>query len=196
MIQRLLMVGAPGSGKGTVGQVVADRLGVPHISSGQLLRASMAAGDPYGIGALVSEGALVPDDIVAKVVGERLQDGYVLDGYPRAVGQARHLDAVLEPVGRGIQVVLELDVDDDEVRARLVRRARLEGRPDDDPPTVDSRLVTYHEVTEELLAHYRSRIRRVDGTGTPDEVVERACAVLGLPAPDGSGTQGAPDPGR
>jgi len=179
VIQRVLMVGAPGSGKGTAGHVVADRLGVPHISSGQLLRASMASGDPYGIGVLVSQGALVPDDVVAKVVGERLEDGYVLDGYPRSVDQARHLDAVLEPLGRGIQVVLELDVADEEVRARLVRRAGLEGRPDDDPPTVDQRLLTYHEVTEELLAHYAGRVRRIDGTGTPEEVVERALAALG-----------------
>jgi adenylate kinase len=176
--RRLLLMGPPGSGKGTIGRALSAWLSVGHVSSGQLLRASVAAGDPYGIGPVVAEGGFVPDEIVLRIVTERLGDGFILDGYPRTAAQAVQLDRFLEARGGRLQVVLDLDVPDDEVRARLARRAGLEGRADDNPGTVEARLVAWHREAGALRAHYRDRLRLVDAVGPPDEVVERAKAEL------------------
>jgi adenylate kinase len=176
--KRLLLIGPPGSGKGTIGVALSRWLGVDHVSSGQLLRASVAAGDPYGIGPRLAEGGFAPDEIVLRIVTERLGDGFILDGYPRTAAQAVQFDRFLDARGQPLQLVLDLDVPDDEVRARLARRAGLEGRPDDDPETVEARLATWHLEAGPLRAHHRNRLRRVDAVGPPGEVVERAKAEL------------------
>jgi adenylate kinase len=176
--RRLLLAGPPGSGKGTIGAGLSRWLGVPHVSSGRLLRATVAGGDPYGIGPRLAAGGFAPDDLVTRVVTGQLGDGFILDGYPRTAEQARLLDAVLAERGQRVQLVLVLEVPDDEVRARLARRASLEGRPDDTPDTVEARLATWHREAGPLLAHYRDRLRRLDATGPPGEVVDRAKVAL------------------
>src|SRR4051794_33727712 len=97
--RRIVLLGAPGSGKGSIGRELAGALGVPHVSSGQLLRATIADGDPYGIGVLLAGGGFAPDELVARVVGERLGDGFILDGYPRTAKQAGELDELLARSG-------------------------------------------------------------------------------------------------
>ncbi len=178
VLKHLLLVGPPGSGKGTLGPHLSDLLSVPHISSGQLLRASVDTGDPHHINEQVSRGHLVPDRVVAQVVAEYLANGFILDGYPRNVRQADELDRVLAADGRQIQLVLELVMPDDVASARLSRRARMESRSDDNPDTVAARLVTYRREAVPLLAHYADRVRRVSASGDLDEVFQRAERAL------------------
>lgn len=181
-LKHVLLVGPPGSGKGTLGPHLSELLGVPHVSSGQLLRASVAGGDPFHIGEQVSRGHMVPDRVVAQVMADHLRDGFILDGYPRNVRQAEELDRVLANDGRQVQLVLELIVPDEVASARLSRRARMESRSDDNPDTVAARLVTYRREAVPLLAHYADRVRRVNASGDLDEVFERAeRAISSLP---------------
>ncbi len=177
-LRYVLLVGPPGSGKGTVGPYLSELLGVPHVSSGQVLRASVAGGDPHQIGDQVNHGRMVPDRIVAQVMAEHLADGFILDGYPRNVRQAAELDRTLADGDRLIQLVLELIVPDEVASARLSRRARMESRSDDNPDTVAARLVTYRREAVALLAHYADRVRRVSASGDLDEVFERAERAL------------------
>ena len=176
----MLLVGPPGSGKGTLGPSLEELLGVPHVSSGQLLRASVEQGDPHGVAARVARGDAVPDRIVAEVVLPHILegDGFILDGYPRTARQAADLDARLEAAGRPIQLVLELVLADEVCSARLSRRARMESRSDDNPDTVAARLVAYRREAPALLAHYRSLVRRVNASGDVEEVRQRAERAL------------------
>ena len=176
-------MGPPGSGKGTIGAALSAWLGVPHVSSGRLLRATVADGDPYGIGPGLAAGQFAPDELVTRIVTERLGDGFILDGYPRTDDQAAMLDAVLAARARPLQVVLDLEVPDGEVRARLVHRATTEARQDDTPATVEARLATWHGEVAPLRTHYGHLVRLVDAVGPPDEVVMRAQAALGLSPP-------------
>ena len=171
-------MGPPGSGKGTIGAALSAWLGVPHVSSGRLLRATVAEGDPYGVGARLAAGEFAPDELVTRIVTERLGDGFILDGYPRTDDQAALLDAVLAARARPLQVVLDLEVPDAEVEARLARRATIEGRQDDVPATVAARLATWHQEAAPLRAHYSHLVRVLDAVGPPAEVVERAKAAL------------------
>ncbi len=177
-LQRILLVGPPGAGKGSLAPRLSELLGVPHVSSGQLLRASVAAGDPHHIIDQVNRGHLVPDRIVAQVMADRLAEGFILDGYPRTVRQAQQLDHHLGETARRVQLVLELIVPDEVASARLSRRARMESRSDDNPDTVAARLVTYRRDAGPLLAHYAGRVRRVSASGDLDEVFERAERAL------------------
>jgi adenylate kinase len=177
-LKHVLLVGPPGSGKGTLGPHLSELLKVPHVSSGQLLRASVDGGDPFHIGEQVTRGHLVPDRVVAQVVAEHLADGFILDGYPRNVRQAEELDRVLTADGRQVQLVLELVMPDEVASARLSRRARMESRSDDNPDTVAARLVTYRREAVPLLAHYADRVRRVSASGDLDEVFQRAERAL------------------
>ncbi len=178
-LQRILLVGPPGAGKGSLAPRLSELLGgVPHVSSGQLLRASVAAGDPHHIADQVSRGHLVGDRVVAQVLADRLGDGFILDGYPRTVRQAQQLDHLLGETGHRVQIVLELIVPDEVASARLSRRARMESRSDDNPDTVAARLVTYRRDAGPLLAHYSGRVRRVSASGDLDEVFERAERAL------------------
>jgi adenylate kinase len=177
--RRLLLMGPPGSGKGTIGAALSAWLAAPHVSSGRLLRATVAEGDPYGIGPGLAAGEFAPDELVTRIVTERLGDGFILDGYPRTDEQAAMLDGVLAARGRPLQVVLDLEVPDEEVKARLARRATTEGRQDDTPATVEARLATWHGEAAPLRAHYGHLVRRIDAVGTPEAVVERAKAALG-----------------
>ncbi len=176
--QRVLLVGPPGSGKGTVGPYLAELLGVPYLSAGRLLRASVEHDDPHHIAEQVNRGHPVPDRVAVQVVGERLGPGFVLDGYPRTARQAAELDRLLAADGRPVQVVVELVVPDEVASARLSRLARMESRSDDSPDTVAAKLVAYRRDVTPLLAHYAGRVRRVNGQGDIDEVCARAERAL------------------
>jgi adenylate kinase len=180
---RLVVIGPPGAGKGTQAQRLLKYLGVPHISTGEILRAAVEKGSREGILAekYIREGSLVPDPVIIDLVGQRLEEndckrGCLLDGFPRTLGQAKALDAFLEEHCGPLDSVLELKVDENVLVERLARR----GRSDDEPQVVRQRLRTYRERTEPLLDYYRSRgvLQTVDGVGTEDEVFERMKAAV------------------
>jgi adenylate kinase len=167
----LVMLGPPGSGKGTQAQPLAEERGLQYVVTSGLLRSAGPDVQRY-----IEAGDLVPDDlVVAEVRGAIGDGGYVLDGFPRTVAQAEALDAALEQAGRPLPDAVLLDVPDEEVVRRLAGR----GRADDDPETVRHRLHVYHEQTEPVIGYYeqRGRLRRVDGTGDPEEVARRLAAV-------------------
>jgi adenylate kinase len=177
-LRRVLLLGPPGAGKGTLAPHLSGLLGVPHVSSGRLLRASVEQGDPHRIGEQVQRGHPVPDRVALQVVSAQLGPGFILDGFPRNVRQAAELDRLLDGDSRTIQLVLELVVPDEVASARLSRLARMESRSDDSPDTVAARLVTYRRDAGPLLAHYVGRVRRVSASGDVDEVVQRAERAL------------------
>jgi len=180
--RRLLLLGPPGAGKGTQAERLVSRLGIPQVSTGDMLRAAVAAGTAIGerAKAVMERGELVPDEIVIGVAEERLarpdaQRGFVLDGFPRTAAQAEALDAILERMGTPLERCVAIVVDDDEIVQRLLRRARIEGRSDDNEATIRNRMRVYREQTEPLVAYYRERglLREVDGQGSVEAVAKR-----------------------
>jgi len=204
---RLILLGAPASGKGTQAAVLTEKFGVPKISTGDMLRAAITAGSELGKQAagLMSEGKLVPDSVVIGLVKERLsqpdaKNGFILDGFPRTVPQADALAALLAGLGTPLDKVVQIDVSRDllEERATLRRTdirtghiyhlkysppplgAELDHRADDQPETVKKRLDQYDAMTAALLPHYEKLglLRRVDGVGSPSEITTRILAAL------------------
>jgi adenylate kinase len=185
---RLVIMGPQGSGKGTQAALLATRLGVPAISTGDIFRANVKGGTPLGTQAqaIMDAGDLVPDEITNAMVRDRLAqpdaaEGFILDGYPRNAAQVEALDAVLAEQGVGLDAVLELTADRTELLARLGRRAQVEGRADDTAEAIERRLAIYEEQTAPLTAGYAARglLVTVDGIGQVDEVTERLVAALG-----------------
>lgn len=183
MGRRILFLGPPGAGKGTQAEMLARALGVPHISTGAMLRDAIAAGTDLGreVEQVVSSGALVSDDLVLAIVEDRLgRDdaacGYLLDGYPRNVAQAV---ALTETMGDdAIEVALLLDVETDELVARLLKRADDQGRADDTEDVIRHRLNVYLNETLPLIDHYEDSVVRVDGLGSIDVVFARVVTAL------------------
>jgi len=185
MGRRLLMLGAPGAGKGTQAAMVCRALGVPHVSTGEMLRARVSDGTELGrqARAIMEAGGLVSDDIMIAMAEERLgRDdavcGFLLDGFPRTTPQAEALDSVL--AGRPLEMVVNLEVEEEEVVQRIIKRGQLEGRSDDTEETVRNRLRVYRELTEPLITYYEERgiIRSVDGMGTIEEIFARVARTL------------------
>jgi adenylate kinase len=182
MARRLLFLGPPGVGKGTQAQRLVGELGIPQISTGDMLRAAVAAGSEIGRRAksFIDRGELVPDQVVIGVAEARLAEhdasaGFVLDGFPRTVAQAEALDRILERLGRELELCVVMEVAEPALVERLLRRSKLEGRSDDNEETIRNRMRVYREQTEPLVAHYRRRgiVRELDGLGSMDEVAER-----------------------
>jgi adenylate kinase len=185
--RRLLLLGPPGAGKGTQAQRLVVRLGIPQIATGDMLRAAVAAGTPVGREAksFMEAGKLVPDEVVIGVAEERLsqpdaRQGFILDGFPRTVGQAEALDRMLPKLGVSLERCVALAVDPDRLLGRLLKRAEIEGRVDDNEAAIRERMREYQAKTPPLLDYYRQRgvLREVDGVGTMDEVAERIEAAL------------------
>ncbi|MGF7237885.1 MAG: adenylate kinase [Frankia sp.] len=185
---RLVLLGPPGSGKGTQAARLSARLGVPAISTGQIFESNIEAGTPLGRQAesYVRRGELVPDDVVLEMVRERLlsgpdcAQGFILDGFPRTLPQAKGLDRYLAAACGGLDAVIDLDVDDSEVLERIAGRARIEGRVDDTRETALNRLKVFSDETAPLRRYYAERglLVSVDGTGSPDDVANRIGAAL------------------
>ncbi|MCD9098911.1 adenylate kinase [Luteimonas fraxinea] len=185
---RLVLLGAPGSGKGTQAARLKDHLQVPHISTGDLLRAEVAAGTPLGLEAkaIMARGDLVSDEILLGMLEDRFsredtQAGFILDGYPRNLAQAAALDALLVKLGTPFDAAVQLEVDNEQIIARLAGRAQAEGRADDSPESVRHRLNVYDQQTAPVIAFYREhdQLTVVDGVGSLDEVFDRIVKAIG-----------------
>ena len=186
----VLLLGPPGSGKGTQGVRLAARLGIEHIATGDLLRAEVAAGTPTGrrAEAFMNSGELVPDELIMELVMPRVfaaaaAEGYVLDGFPRTVAQAHAARELAQRAGASPHVVIYLDVPAEELTRRMLARARSQGRADDTAETIAHRIEVFEQVTRPLVEHYRERglLRVVDaarGGAGPDAVFEAVLAVL------------------
>jgi adenylate kinase len=179
---RLILFGPPGAGKGTQATAIAETFGVPHIATGDILRANVANQTTLGLRAkqYMDRGELVPDRIVIDMVADRIAQadaarGFLLDGFPRTVAQAEALDEVLQGAGNPIDLVLRLVVDRDELVARLLQRAQEQGRADDTREVIDNRQRVYLDETAPLIDWYRERgvLRDIDGEGDIAQVRER-----------------------
>jgi adenylate kinase len=184
---RLVLLGAPGSGKGTQAARLKTALGVPHISTGDMLRAAVAAGTPMGLKAkaVMEAGQLVSDDILLGMLEDRLAQadagaGFILDGYPRNLAQADALDHLLAKIGQPLDAVIKLEVPNEAIIGRCEIRFEAEGRADDNPETVRKRLAIYAEQTAPVADFYASRgkLQAVDGVGELDEVTARIRRAL------------------
>jgi adenylate kinase len=184
---RLLIMGPPGAGKGTQAKRIAEHYGIPAISTGDIFRAMKTSDTPLArqVRAIMESGGYVSDEITNEIVKDRLAQsdcaaGFLLDGYPRTLQQVQTLDDYLAETGRPLDAVVSLLADIDEVVARLLKRAEIDGRSDDNEETIRVRLQVYAEQTEPLLEVYRSRdtLVEVDGLGPIDEVSERVFAAL------------------
>ncbi|MCB2412957.1 adenylate kinase [Demequina sp. TTPB684] len=184
---RLVLVGPPGAGKGTQAARLAERYGVPAISTGDIFRANVKGETELGREAqsYMSKGALVPDQVTNAMVRDRLaqedvSEGFLLDGYPRNPEQAVELDGMLAVTGTSLDAVVELTADSDEVTRRLLKRAQTEGRADDTEDVIRHRLDVYAESTAPVTAYYEGQglLVQVDGIGDVDDVTERLVDAL------------------
>jgi adenylate kinase len=185
-----IIFGPPGSGKGTQAARIEKEFGLKHMSTGAILREEVAKGTSIGqqIRRDMAAGDLVPDDLVVDIVRRRLPEagagaGVLLDGFPRTVGQAQALDAMLAKEGRRVDFVIALDVPETELVERILRRAKVEGRADDTAEAIAERMHEYHTLTAAVLDHYRKqgvRVAEIDGRGRPDEVFERVRKAIGI----------------
>lgn len=186
---RIVMLGAPGSGKGTQGDLLARHYDIPKSSTGDALRAAVKAGTALGLRAkaAMDAGQLVADDLVIGIVRERLAEpdvraGFIVDGFPRNVLQAEILDTLLDSLGQPpIDLVVHLAVDEAEIVRRLLARGAAEGRSDDNADTVQRRIAVYRAETQPLLDYYgaRGRLVTVAGVGSVEDIFARIVALAG-----------------
>jgi adenylate kinase len=184
---KILIIGPPGSGKGTQAERISERLGVVAISTGDIFRSNVRDLTPVGIEArrYMDAGDFVPDHVTNRMVKARLneadtENGFLLDGYPRTTSQVSYLDGILSESEKKLDVVLQLTADDKELLSRLLGRAEEDGRSDDTADVICHRLDLYHRQTEAVVTAYSQRgiLRRVDGIGTLDEVTDRVLSAI------------------
>ena len=184
----ILILGAPGSGKGTQGKILADRLGLPKITTGDLVRAAMQDGTPLGVEAkkFYDEGKLVPDSVILGMIKDELdrpeaKQGAIFDGFPRTAAQAELVDKTLAQRGQRLNHILLMDVTEEELVRRMRARAQIEGRSDDAPEAIATRLQVYQRDTAPLIAHYAQRgiVHRVPGTGTVETIAGEIKRIIG-----------------
>jgi adenylate kinase len=180
---RVVLLGPPGAGKGTQAQKLSEKLGIPQISTGDLFRMNISEGTPLGVEAqrYLDAGDLVPSELTNKLVEDRIEqpdaaDGFILDGYPRSVEQAKALDEMLKNHNTRLDAVLELSVSEQE----LLERLKARGRADDTEEVIHNRMQVYRDETEPLLEYYsHNNLQTVDAVGALDEVFARALRALG-----------------
>lgn len=179
---RMLIMGPPGSGKGTQAARIADKMGIVAISTGDIFRYNVKELTDLGKEAkkYIDNGDFVPDEVTNRMVADRIvqpdaEAGFLLDGYPRTAGQVEALNAMLQEAGQTLSVVLQLEVPDEELVQRLLARAETDGRADDTEEVIQHRLDLYHEETAAVIESYVAQgiVARVDGTGQVDDVTER-----------------------
>lgn len=184
---RFLIVGPQGSGKGTQGVLVGEAYEIPVVSTGDVFRANISEGTELGrrVQQIVEAGNLVPDELTSEIVRDRLAQpdaaaGFLLDGYPRNLGQVAHLDDFLSGRGEALDAVIELDVPREESIERLKLRAAEQGRTDDTEEVIAKRLDIYENETAPILGVYRERgiVDTIDGVGSLEEITERIFAAL------------------
>lgn len=179
---RLVLLGPPGAGKGTQAVILSEKLGIPHISTGDLFRANIGEGTPLGIEAkqYIDAGKLVPTDVTARMVASRLAEsdateGFLLDGFPRTVEQADILANLLDETGQKLDGVVNYQVSEDIVVERMLSR----GRADDNEETIRTRLGVYRDETAPLINHYGDKIINIEAEGTVEDISARTLEALG-----------------
>jgi adenylate kinase len=191
---KLILLGPPGAGKGTQSQIIAEKFGIPQLSTGDMLRAAVKAGSPVGLKAkeIMAAGGLVPDDVVVGIIAQRISEpdcvrGFILDGFPRTLPQAAALDALLKSKSLKLDSVIELKVDDAILASRIETRARetlAAGgtvRADDNAEAVKTRLMAYYRETAPLTGYYFAHglLKTVDGMAPIGDVTRQIDGVLG-----------------
>lgn len=182
-----MLLGGPGVGKGTQAAKLREYYDIPHLSTGDVLREARAKGTELGkrAGEYMDAGRLLPDDIILGIVKEKfgspeMQRGFLLDGFPRTIPQAEGLDAILEGLGKKLDAVVSIEVSDDIIEDRLLKRAEIEGRSDDNRETIRKRLKVYYDQTAPLKDYYDKQgvLKAVDGVGGIEDVFNRITAIL------------------
>ena len=183
----MIFLGAPGAGKGTQAEVVCKELNIPAISTGNMLREAVKNGTPAGLAAkkYMDAGDLVPDDVVIGVLKDRIaqddaKNGFILDGFPRTIAQAEALDRFMAKHGREVEHVIGLEVPEDELIDRMIKRGQQTGRADDNPETIKNRLKVYHESTTPLREFYKNagKYRKINGSGSVNDIFEEIAKAI------------------
>jgi len=183
----LILFGPPGSGKGTQAVKIAEKYGFAHVSTGEIFRSEMRNETPLGVKVkgIVERGELVPDEVLVEILEAGIAkhedaDGIIFDGYPRTLQQAKDMDTIMKKRNDTIDLVLALEVDDEEIIKRLVKRAELEGRKDDTREVIENRIEVYNKQTQPLINYYKEKdlFRSVNGIGTIDEIFESICREI------------------
>ena len=183
----LILLGAPGAGKGTQAEILCDRLNIPTISTGNMIREALKSGTEMGKKAqsYIESGALVPDEVVIGIVRDRLaqddcKNGFILDGFPRTIPQAEALKAMLAERGHKVAAMIELDVPEEELMKRLIKRGQESGRSDDNAETIKKRLDVYHNQTAPLIEWYSKEgiHHHINGLGELNRIFGDICTVI------------------
>ncbi|MCC8071527.1 MAG: adenylate kinase [Bacteroidales bacterium] len=184
----LVVFGAPGSGKGTQSERLINQYGIAHISTGEVLREHIKQDTPLGrvAGEYIVKGQLIPDELMIQILADHLDShpetakGVIFDGFPRTIAQAEALSDLLEKRGRKIDAVIGLEVEDDELRDRMIRRGKETGRADDNIETINKRLEVYHCQTKPLRDYYVAKglYRAINGSGNVDEIFQEILKAL------------------
>ena len=183
----IVIFGAPGSGKGTQSKMIVERYGFDYISTGDILRQAISQGNELGKTAkeYIDRGQLVPDDLIVRLIADFLDDkrgskGVIFDGFPRTIKQAEALKTMLNERGTDIHILLDLQVEDDELVARLLERGKISGRSDDNPETIKARLDVYHTQTAPLATYYIGEGKHVaiKGVGQIEDIFERIAEAI------------------
>lgn len=183
----IIIFGPPGSGKGTQSIKLAEKYNLTHISTGDILRAEIKAKSELGlrVQSVIESGELVSDELLIDLLRSAIQkhpatEGFLFDGYPRTIQQANDLEDLLKELNGTVNIVLALDVHDDELMGRLLKRAEIEGRKDDTEEVISNRLKVYHSQTRPLMDHYKAqgKTASVHGVGSIDEIFDRLCQKI------------------
>lgn len=188
MMLNFLIFGPPGSGKGTQSVKLAQKFNLLHLSTGDMLRAEIAAGTEIGkkMSAIMAKGELVPDEVVIEMIAAKIDNakgvkGFLFDGFPRTVAQTVALEKMLNDRGMKIDCMLVLEVDHDELVKRLILRAEQSGRPDDkDPAVIENRIEVYREKTEPIIEYCKAKglYEPVNGVGNIDDIFQRLSGIM------------------